>query len=327
MFATSSRIQQNAFCCTQEIATLVNTLLYLQEQPEPLKMASALPAEILCKIVDRLSLEDKFKTLSISTKWNDASTMLLQLQISITNKMDGEVYQVCDEETHRIDSKGWLPVSVLKNETALDAVLKKMPKLKAAAWQRRFTYKDVDRDMDIHLSYKFIQSVMKNGIEIQCLTGFSDIIHLSSLKHFFGEVDNDSLNHLVKLNKDLEVLRVSDTAMLLRGNFIGDIIHLEKLHTLYMTFWRGSNVSEGDFLHFLSQWKELNRRHLNIVLKQNNNIETDTVRAKLATTSNVNLTFIDTSGVAICFLNLRSDSLPLRKEARDRLQSRKCSIQ
>ena len=279
-------------------------------------MASALPPEILRKIIGKLSLKDKFKTLSISTKWNNASTTLLELQtgLCITNDIDAKVYQVCDQETHHIDSKGWLPVSLLRNETALDAALKKMPKLKVVAGKGRYM------DMDFDMSYKFIQSVMKNGIEIECLAGFSDIIDLSSLKHFFGKVDDDSLCHLVKLNKDLQLLRVEDTARLMGGKFFGEMIHLEKLHTLHMSFNMGSKVSEEDFLEFLRKWKELNRGHLDIVLEQHKNIETDTVRARLATTSNVNVRFIEVPAVpTICFFGPDSVPLPLRKETRDRL--------
>lgn len=283
-------------------------------------MASALPPEVLVKIVGKLSLKDKFKTLSISTKWNNASSMLLELQtgLCITNEIDGEVFRVCDEVTHRIDdsqsSKDKLPVSLLGNDTALDAALKKMPKLKAVTGKGRYM------NMDFDLSYKFIQSIMKNGIEIECLAGFCDIINLSSLKHFFGEIDNDSLSHLVNLNKGLELLNVSDTARLLGSSFIGEIIQLEKLHTLHMTFNMGSNVSEEDFLNFISKWKELNRGHLNIVLKQHKNIETDTVRGRLAMTSNINVRFIGVPAVpTICFFGPDSMPLPLRKETRDRL--------
>ena len=122
-------------------------------------MAGALPPEILRKIVDKLSLKDRFKTLSISTTWNNASSMLLELQTSlcIANEIDGKVFPVCDQETHRVDSKGWLPVSLLTNKRALVTVLKKMPKLKAAA----------GRYADCQMSYKFIKSVMENGIEIE----------------------------------------------------------------------------------------------------------------------------------------------------------------
>ena len=251
-------------------------------------MASALPPEILRKIIDKLSLKDKFKTLCISTKWNNASSALLELQTGfcITNDIDAKVYQVCNEETHQIDSKGWLPVSLLSNETALDAALKKMPKLKVVAGKRRYM------DMDFDMSYKFIQSVIKNGIEIECLAGFSGIINLSSLKHFSGRVDNDSLSHLVKLNRDLEVLDVSDGHQKISSNFIGGLLPLEKLHTLHMTFDVGSNVSEEDFLQFIRKWKELNRGHLNIVLDQEYDIETNTLRATLATTSNVTAEFL-----------------------------------
>ena len=309
MFASSSRIEQNAFCCTQKTATSVNTLLDLQKQSEPLKMASALPAVILCKIVDKLSLKDKFKTLSISTKWNNASSTLLELQtgLGFTNEIDGDVLKICDEETHRIDSKAWLPVSLLTNERALDTVLKKLPKLKAVA----------GRYVDCEMLYKFIQLVMKNGIEIECLAGFSDIIHLSSLKHFYGKVDNDSLSHLIKLNKDLEVLIISDAGRYLGDNFIGNMIHLKRLHKLHMTFHMDSNVSEEDFLEFITKWKQLNLGHLNILLTQHVNIETDTVHAKLATTSNVTFRFIRSSEIVRTY----SKELPppLRKVTRDPL--------
>ena len=246
-------------------------------------MASVLPPDILLKIVDKLSLKDKFKTLSISTKWNNSSRKLLEVQtaLRITRDIDVKMFRVCDEEIHRIDYKGWLPVSLLKNKKALDATLKKMPKLKAVAGPY------------YGMSYQFIQSVMKNGIQIECLTDCRDIIKLNSLKHFSGQVERHFLRHLVKLNKDLEVLTVSETPNLIGGNFIWEIIDLERLHTLDITFGEGSNVSEADFLQFISKWEELNRGCLNIVLRQDINIETDAVRGRLATTSNVTLRFIE----------------------------------
>ena len=255
-------------------------------------------------------MNDKFKILSISTKWNNVSSTLLKRQTSFcfTYWIDTKTYQICDEEAHRIDSKGWIPVSLIPNETGLDATLKKMPQLKTVAGHY----------VDCEMSYDFMRSVMKNGIEIQCLAGFSDIIDLSSLKHFFGRVDNDSLIHLIKMNKDLEILVIEDTRRYLSGNFIRNLIHLEKLHTLHMRF-STSSVFENHLLEFLSEWEELNRRHLNIVLEQYINIETDTVRARLATTSNVNVTFIKFQvNSTIGFFGTNSTSLPLRKEVRDR---------
>ena len=246
-------------------------------------MASALPAEILCHIIGKLSLKDKFKTLSISTKWNNASSVLLEQQTSfcVTYWIEAKAYQICDERTHRIDSKGWLPVSLITNKTALNTVLKKMPKLKVVGGN----YLNCD------MSHVFIQSVMKNWIQIECLAGFSGIINLSSLKHFFGKVDKDSLSHLIKTNKDLELLMVEDKRRYMKGNFIWNLIHLEKLHTLHMRFIT-SFVSEKYFLGFLRKWEELNRRHLNIVLEQYTSIETDNVRATLATISNVDVKFV-----------------------------------
>ena len=166
-------------------------------------MANALPPEILCKIIGKLSLKDKFKTLSLSTQWNNASSVLLEQQTSlyITKNINEEVFRVCNQETHRIDYKGWLPLSLRNNKTALDATLKLMPKVKAVARLH----------VNFDICYKFMQSVMKNGIEIECLSGFSAFISLSSLKHLFGEPSYGSLSHLVKRNKDLQLLMVSDT--------------------------------------------------------------------------------------------------------------------
>ena len=255
----------------------------MQEQCEFLKMASVLPPEILLKIVGKLSLKDKFKTLSISTKWNNASSMLLELQtgLYITYNINEGVFRVCNQETHRIDYKGWLPLSLLKNETSLDAALTKMPNVKAVA----------GLNVKFDECYKFIQSVMKNGIEIECLAGFSDTINVSSLKHFFGEVDYGSLRHLVKQNKDLELLMVSETRFL-GDNFIENMIHLEKLHTLHMNLYMGSHVFKEDLLEFITKWNKLNRGHLNIVLEQHENIETDAVRRRIAAISNVNVRLI-----------------------------------
>ena len=259
-------------------------------------------------------MKDKFKTLSISTKWNNSSSTLLKLQTSFcfTYWIDTKTYQICDEETHRIDSKGWLPVSLIPNKTALDAALKKMPKLKTVAGHY----------MDSDMSYDFMQSVMKNGIQIECLAGFSDIIHLSSLKHFFGKVDTGSLSHLIKTNKDLELLVIEDTRWYLGGSFLRDMIHLEKLHTLHMRF-QTECVSEQYFLGFLRKWEELNRKHLNIVLQQHINIETDSVRATLATTSNVNVTFTEVRAVSTIHVFEPKLMSPLRKEQRDRWSTRK----
>ena len=70
------------------------------------------------------------------------------------------------------------------------------------------------------------------------------------------------------------------------------MIHLEKLHTFHMNLYMGLHVFKKDLLEFITKWNKLNGGHLNIVLEQHKNIETDAIRKRIAAIFNVNVRLI-----------------------------------